>query len=166
MRVFILLLLLAIGFTACAPEKDVPVATTIDLDKHLGVWYEIARRKDFFWENNLVGVKLNYTSYKGNKVKEVFEGKRKTLKGKTFKANTHINFYAPGKFKDPFGLKHGVLYLSPDYQYMMYGTLNRKYMWILSRNPVIDLTTYNMLLAKADSLGYPTRNVLITPQAE
>lgn len=145
-------------------NADPAVSTKVDLDKHLGVWYEIARRKDFFWEKNMVGIKLDYTRRKGNKLKETYEGKRRTLSGKTVRVKTHIKFYKPGKFKDPFGLKHGVLYLDENYQYIMYGTLNRKYVWILSRKPTMDDATYKMLIDKARTMGYIVDDVRKTPQ--
>lgn len=112
----------------------------------------------------MVGIKLNFTKRKGNTLKEVYQGRKKTLSGKLFSIRTHITFYKPGKFKDPFGLKHVVLYVDDGYQNIMVGTANRRFLWILSRQPEMETETYNILLAKAVALGYNIDKIRLTPQ--
>jgi apolipoprotein D and lipocalin family protein len=44
--------------------------------------------------------------------------------------------------------------LDPDYTVAMVGTPDRRYLWILSRTPQLNVTTYQQLVAKAEQLGF------------
>ncbi|HNZ71574.1 MAG TPA: lipocalin family protein, partial [Prolixibacteraceae bacterium] len=59
-------------------------------------------------------------------------------------------FYAP----------YNILELDENYQYALIGSSSEKYLWILSRIPNMDDTTYNMLLSKAKARGYDVSKLI------
>jgi apolipoprotein D and lipocalin family protein len=66
----------------------------------------------------------------------------------------------------PFYGDYWVIGLSPDYTYAIVGEPDRKYLWILSRAPTIDETTYREVLQRVESLGYQPGNLMKTPQSK
>jgi lipocalin len=56
----------------------------------------------------------------------------------------------------PFSGDYWVLYLDPDYKYVLVGEPALKYLWILSRTPQLEETVVQDLLAKARGMGYNT----------
>jgi apolipoprotein D and lipocalin family protein len=53
-----------------------------------------------------------------------------------------------------------ILELDPDYQTALVGTPDRRYLWILSRSPHLDETTYQRLVGKAQQLGFPVKDLI------
>ena len=56
-----------------------------------------------------------------------------------------------------------VLKLDADYQVALVGSPNRKYLWVLSREPALDQTTLELYLAEARRQGFDL-TTLIVPQ--
>jgi apolipoprotein D and lipocalin family protein len=55
-----------------------------------------------------------------------------------------------------------ILDLDPDYRVAMVGTPDRRYLWFLSRTPRLDEPTYEHLVAKAQGLGFPVKDLVRT----
>ena len=55
--------------------------------------------------------------------------------------------------------------MSPDYQYAIVGEPSRKYLWILSRAPIMDETTYQEVLRLVETLGYQPGTLQKTNQS-
>jgi len=55
--------------------------------------------------------------------------------------------------------------LSPDYQYAIVGEPSRKYLWILSRAPIMEETTYQEVLRLVETLGYEQGKLQKTNQS-
>lgn len=64
----------------------------------------------------------------------------------------------------PFYGDYWILQLDPDYQYAIVGTPSRKYVWILSRTPVIPTQLLAQLIDDIRSLGYETDQLIMTKQ--
>ena len=54
--------------------------------------------------------------------------------------------------------------MSPDYQYAIVGEPSRKYLWILSRAPIMEETTYQEVLRLVETLGYQPAKLQKTTQ--
>lgn len=162
---------------ACAqtPEKTINNETVkkLDLQRYMGKWYEIARF-DHRFERGLVGNMAEYTflpdgniqvlnsGYKGD-----FSGKYKTAKGKAKLPDPA----EPGKLKVSFFLWfYGDYYVmeldEKDYNYVLIGSSSDKYLWILSRTPVLLKETLDMLLEKARNRGYDTSKLIWVKQKD
>jgi apolipoprotein D and lipocalin family protein len=69
------------------------------------------------------------------------------------------------RFLWPFYGDYWILDLDPDYRWALVGTPDRRYLWILGRESELSRLTYERLLRKANSLGFATDEVKLTPQS-
>jgi len=134
----------------------------VDLNRYMGVWYEIARFPHSF-EKGLVGVSATYTLKKNGKVEVLNQGFKDSFNGKLKKAKGFAkvpNPSEPGRlmvyFFWPFGGEYLILDLDENYQHVLVGSSNLNYLWILSRNPRMEESTFNDLVIKAKLLGFDT----------
>jgi apolipoprotein D and lipocalin family protein len=151
-----------------AAEKP-PAVTGFELPRYLGRWYEIARLPNPF-EKGLVNVTATYSMRDDGLVKVVNEGD-KGVGGKHTVATGRAKFVEGPEvarlkvtFFWPFYGDYRVVELDREgygYALVVSGT---KYLWILSRTPVLDQAVVEELLAKGVSLGFDTRELIMTPQ--
>jgi lipocalin len=149
---------------------DKTTVKSLDLNRYLGTWYEIARFPHSF-EKNLVGVTATYSLREDGKIKVLNQGYKNTLDGELSKAEGKAKIPDPLKpanlkvsFFWIFYAEYNVLELDENYQYAMIGSSSAKYFWILSRTPQMDDTTYEMLLEKAQKRGYDLSKLEKVPQ--
>ncbi|PLX13071.1 MAG: hypothetical protein C0594_01645 [Marinilabiliales bacterium] len=135
------------------------------LQEYMGAWYEIARFQHRF-EKDLECVTASYKQMDNGKIEVVNKGvfhnnpdSSKSITGKAWIPDLK----EPGKLKVrffwPFSAKYWVLYVDENYQYAIVGHPSRKYLWILSRNPIISDEQYKFLVEKAAEIGYKTENL-------
>jgi apolipoprotein D and lipocalin family protein len=55
-----------------------------------------------------------------------------------------------------------VLALDEDYRWSLVGEPRRRYLWILSRTPVMNQDTYGAILDKIPGLGYDPGKLIVT----
>ncbi|MBN1950368.1 MAG: lipocalin family protein [Bacteroidales bacterium] len=181
MRKHVFLVLLVIGSAMIkAPNTnaqnqngmiDKTVVKELDLQKYLGTWYEIARYNHRF-ERGLVGVTANYSIREDGKIKVLNSGYKKSLDGKfsqaTGKAFIPNPDSEPGKLKVSFFWNfygdYYVLELDENYQWAIIGSSSDKYLWILSRTPILAPGLYDELLEKIRSRGYDTSKLIRVEQ--
>jgi len=178
MRIFRLLLVLNVLFIcSCTKTQsqmiDQTTVKTLDLNRYLGKWYEIARFPHSF-EKNLVGVTATYKLREDGMIEVLNEGFKGTLDGEHSKATGKAkipNKLEPGKLKVSFFwifyADYYVLELDQtDYQYAMIGSSSDKYFWILCRTPQMDPAIYNLLTDRARKRGYNLEKLYKVPQIE
>jgi len=150
---------------------DRTTVTSVDLDRYLGKWYEIARF-DHSFERGLVNVAATYSMRPDGKIKVLNEGYKNSLDGKHKVAVGKAKIPDPtdlSKLKVSFFLNFYADYLimeldQTDYQYAMIGSNSANFLWILSRTPKLPDNIYNMLLEKAEKRGYEIKNLIKVPQ--
>ena len=167
----IFLILILIIFS-CRSNKQVIDKTTVkelDVAKYMGTWYEIARFQHSF-EKDLVGVTATYKLLDDGKIDVINAGYKNTLDGKYKEANGKAkipNPNKPGKLKVAFFLffyaEYNVLKLDENYQFALVGSSTPNYLWILSRTPKMDESTYQMLVNEAEQRGYDTSKLVKVP---
>ncbi len=163
--------MVAIGVSALGQNtSDMKTVQDVEINKFLGVWYEIARFPHSF-ERNLVGVTATYSLKKNGNIRVVNQGYKNTLDGKHKKAKAFAkipNANEPGRLKVyffwPFGADYLILDLDKDYQWALVGSSSPNYLWILSRTPEMDQALYKAIVDKAKSLGYDTTKLELVPQ--
>lgn len=170
---FSILLLIALltafclNFTACSTASTVDNSTvqSLDLNRFMGRWYEIARF-DHKFERDMQQVTTIYAIQDNGRVKVINQGlkngKWKTSEGKGKLTTT------PGllrvSFWGPFYSDYRVMMLAPDYSYALIGGENDKYLWILSRSPQMRQDIRNQVLREAQRRGYNTNNLIWVQQ--
>lgn len=160
--------------TILASQKQnapLPVAENVDLSRYQGKWFEIARLPLRFENVCASDVIAQYSLRKDgnvtvvNRCKET-TGHVKTAKGvaklrnpKGPKSQLKVSFFWP------FYGDYWILDLDPQYRWALVGTPNRRYLWILSREPELAGETYTRLLEKAGTLGFDTSRLIRTKQS-
>lgn len=157
-----------LGFSSCRPTNEMvnePVQQ-LDLEKYVGHWFEIARF-DHSFERGLVGCTADYSINEDGTIKVVNSGYKKTLSG-PFKQSEgkarRPDASKPGMLEVSFFLnfysQYNVLELADDYRYAMIGSKSDKYLWILSRTPVMQQSDIDFLLRSATRRGYNIENLI------
>ena len=156
-------------FTACS-SKNPPLQTVekVDLERYLGTWYEIARYEHFF-EKDCKNVSANYSIMDEetikviNKCTKIQTNEKKEAIGRAY-AIDETNSKLKVSFFRPFYGDYWVLILDENYEYVVVGTPNREYLWILARDKKLPLKIQNDILEKLPSLGFDISKLLWTMQ--
>lgn len=169
-----LLIFVIFGFFQCQSQKsmiDNRTVDSLDLNRYLGTWYEIARFPHSF-EKNLVGVTANYSLKPNGKIRVINQGFKKTLDGKPDKAVGKA--YIPDP-ENPARLKVSFFWIfysdylvmeldQENYNWAVIGSGSPDYLWILSRQPVMEDELYQDLLNRLRSRGYDLQKLEKVPQ--
>lgn len=140
---------------------DNSTVSSLDLNRYLGTWYEIARYPHSF-EKDLVGVTATYSLKETGKIKVVNQGYKNTLDGKKKQSvgKAHVPDPAnPAHLKVSFFwffyADYYVMELDDqNYQWAIVGSNSAKYLWILNREPQMSPELYDNLIARVKKRGY------------
>lgn len=153
--------------TACTSSKELPIVDSVSLAKYSGKWYEIARLPQTF-EKHCACVTAEYSILNENKIKvkntcwDTTSNKFKVSEGRAKPINGFNNAALDVQFFWPFSGGYYVMALDSNYKYALIGNPNRKYLWILSRNPSLDESTFNDLKSIARENGYDLSSLIQT----
>lgn len=172
---------MVIGFSTllmnCAGTKSrEPLLTvpSVNLSRYAGTWYEIARLPMWF-QRHCVDSTAMYTPRSDGTI--LVHNECVTDKGRIDKAdgiatvvdaktNARLAVTFDNWFAKVFGSSrdgnYWILDLDADYRTAIVGTPDRRYLWILSRTPVLDETTYQRLVGTAGQLGFPVSDLIRT----
>jgi len=159
-----------LSFRSCRSEKpenmDMTTIEELDLNRYMGTWYEIARF-DHSFERGLEGVTATYSLRPDGKItvinqgyKNGTDGKLQVAKGKARQPDPDD----PGKLEVAFFLffyaDYFILELEKNYRWALIGSSSDKYLWILSRTPLLNEETISEILKKAERRGYGTSKLI------
>lgn len=159
----VVLLLSCVFGAPAASFLDRQTVPTLDLNRFLGHWYEIARY-DHSFERDLESVETDYTLRSDGKIEVVNRGiDRRTGKEKIARGKAKTTDQ-PGRLRVSFFLffysDYNILELDEDFQWALIGSKSPKYLWILSRTPHLDTQTLNYILRLAQQRGYSTSKLI------
>ena len=160
---------LALSGCLGVPEGASPVGG-FDLDRYLGTWYEIARL-DHRFERGLTQVQANYSLRDDggvrviNKGYDATSGTWESTEGKAFFVDESDVGRLKVSFFGPFYGAYNIIELDSEYRYALISGPNTSYLWVLAREPQLETSILDGLVAKAGALGFDTDN-LIFPQTE
>ena len=171
-------LLLSLGALTMAYAQSKPLTTVekVEVDKYLGVWYEVARKPLSFQNKCDRDVTATYTlNENGNVVVDnrcfSANGKLNQSVGEAFIQNPPFNTKLKVSFLPsvirwlPVGRgDYWVLKLDDNYQTVLVGEPKRKYLWVLSRTHNPDKAVVDEYLQYAQSVGYDLSDVIHTKQ--
>ena len=151
-------------------EAPLSVVSTVDLNRYLGKWYEIASYPAWF-QKGCTGSTAHYSLLDDGKIqvvnrchKDSLDGPLKESKGKAEVVDTTTNAKLKVWFFWPFKGNYWIIDLSPDYQWAVVGEPSRKYLWILSRAPVMEETVYQDILERLPGKGYDPDKLIKSEQ--
>ena len=158
--------LLSLVPCSCMGQKvDNSTVKSLDLDRYLGSWYEIARFNHSF-ERGITHAKAFYSLNDDGTITVTNsgfkDGKYKKSTGKAKTTDTagllRVSFFGP------FYSDYRVMMLSDDYNYALIGSGSPKYLWILSRTPKVPNDVLKQILAVATERGYDTGKLIWVEQ--
>jgi len=145
---------------AVANEPELTVVDSVELDRYLGTWYEIASYPAWF-QKNCTAVSAHYSLRDDGLIKVVnscnkgsLDGTLKRAKGRAKVVDTNTNAKLKVSFFGPFWGDYWIIDLDPDYQWAVVGEPKRKYLWILSRTRSMDDQLYERIRAGLTNKGY------------
>jgi apolipoprotein D and lipocalin family protein len=182
MKTPIILLGLLIGTTYSLAGDDsakgaLEAVPSVDLNRYVGTWYEIARFPNSFQRMCTGDVTANYTLLDDGTVKVVnrcrkengemteAEGRAKRV-GQDEPSSKLLVRFAPSWLSWlPFvWANYWVIDLAEDYSYAVIGEPSREYLWILSRTPKMEDAVYENILQRIRAKGYDTSALVKTRQ--
>ena len=165
-RIFLLAFVVSL-FGACDATDKVDNSTvkSVDLNRYLGSWYEIAKF-DHAFEREIDYAMAKYSLRDDGKIDVlntgIRDGRARDAKGVAKLTNT------PGLFRvsffGPFFGDYRIMMLDSNYQYALIGGSNENFLWILSRTPELDDATKSLILSEADRRGYKTNRLIWVKQ--
>ena len=169
---------LGMATMAYAQTKPLHVVEKVELDKYLGVWYEVARKPMYFQNKCDRDVSATYTlNENGNIAVDnrcyAQDGKLNQSSGEAFVQNAPFNSKLKVSFLPesirwlPVGRgDYWILKIADDYQTVLVGEPKRKYMWVLSRSAQPDTAVVKEYLDYAQSVGFDLSDIIHTKQTQ
>jgi len=161
-----------------AAASDLEPVRSLDLERYLGTWYEIARYPNRFERKCAGNTTATYTAMPDGRVRvenrcrledgstDVAEGVAR-LCGPAGSPRLKVRF-APAllSFLPPVWGDYWVIDLDRNYTLAAVSEPGRDYLWILSRTPQVEKRALDALLARLSGQGFDVRRLVYTPQAD
>ena len=151
--------LLLAGCINLKSGPPLPLAADVDLDRMYGRWYIIAGIPKGGFEKGMVSPNTVYSPRPDGDIREDFHVHWGSF-GAPEKHYTVRDSVKPGSHNAywraiwPLNLPFPVVYVDPDYRYVLYGEEGRDLAWVYARAPVVPEDDYMMLLARFQALGF------------
>lgn len=142
-------------------NKAVPQpAKSVDLDRYLGRWYELARYEASF-QKNCEAVTADYSLNDDGTIKvlnscrqDSVDGKLRTATGKAKVVDSVTNAKLKVSFFGPFYGDYWVLDHADDYSWSIVGEPSGRYLWLLSRDAKPSDEKRQAIYDRVRGLGY------------
>ena len=158
--------------TSCATSGGVPpeVVPQVDLNRYMGVWYEIARfpfrvQEGCFATTATYALRSDGTVSVLNQCRKgSFGGQLSTAEATARVVDRTTNAKLAVTFFWPFSGDYWIIDLGKEYEYAVVSVPSRQYLWILSRTPVLSEGVYSEILERLTGQGFDVRRLVKTPQ--
>lgn len=159
------------GDAALSNLAPVQAVESVDLNRYLGKWYEIASYPQWF-QKDCTGTTASYSLRNDGRVKVINQCFKKALDGKKSRAEgvakiidkksnarLSVNFIPPylrwiqpiiGLFRPKDQGNYWIIELDSDYEWAVVGHPSRDYLWILNREPQIDDELFDEILGRIE----------------
>ena len=174
MRLLIIMMCLGLLATVlCACRSSARVSTlevvpSVDLNRYIGTWYEIARYPNRFQKEDCVGTTATYALREDGKIsvlnkcrKGSSDGPENTATGKAWVVDPKTNARIKVQFFWPFSGDYWIIQLGEQYEYAVVGHPDRTYLWILSRTPKMEPELYAQIIARLKQQGYDPTKLIV-----
>ena len=151
-----------------APEGVQPV-NGFELNRYLGVWYEIARL-DHSFERGLEQVTANYSVHEDGGVRVInrgwsaADGEWNEAEGRAYFVMGEDVGHLKVSFFGPFFGAYVICELDDDYQYAFVSGPDHDYLWLLSRTPMVSPALLDHFVRRSGELGFDTSSLVFVRQ--
>ena len=174
----VVLIGLGMATMAYAKNKTLHTVEKIELDKYLGVWYEVARKPMYFQnkcdrdvsatytlnENGNIGVDNRCYTKDGQLNQSIGEA---FIQNAPFNTKLKVSFLPESVRWLPVGRgDYWILKIDDAYQTVLVGEPRRRYLWVLSRSAQPNQAVVKEYLDYAQSIGYDIGDVIHTKQTQ
>jgi apolipoprotein D and lipocalin family protein len=138
----------------------------VDLNRYLGLWYEIGRYPNSF-QKGCLGSTAMYTARPDGKIdvlnscRDEQDGSLREANGRAWVVDNTSNARLKVSFFWPFRGDYWIIDLGREYEYAVVGTPNRRYLWILSRTPEMHHDILEIILQNVEKQGFIRGNLLL-----
>ena len=172
----VLVLTLACTMGAAAQETPVQTIASLDVNRYVGTWYEIAKYPNRFQKQCASHTRAQYLAQTDGSLQVV--NRCVTREGETLEAigqahqvggtsspKLQVRFapawlsWLPWVWGD-----YWVVDLDKDYQLAAVSDAKRDYLWVLSRHKQVDAKTYQALLARLAAQSFDLQRLELSPQ--
>ena len=144
-----------------AAEPPLTTVATVDVERYLGKWYELARYPNSF-QKECDAVTATYTKRDDGLIEVLnecgaFAGRSgRDAKGRAKVVDASTNAKLKVSFFGPFWGDYWIVDLEDDYSRAIVGEPSGRYLWVLAREPGVDDAERADIVATLESLGYAT----------
>lgn len=174
MKRILALCLLLVACSKTTTERlnlpPLPTVPSVDLERYLGTWYEIASYPQSFQEG-CTGTTANYSREEDGTIKVVNRCRKGSLSGPedVAEGKARVVDQASGaklevSFFRPFWGDYWIIELGENYEYAVVGHPSRDYLWILARQPALPPRVYQEILSHVETMGYDPERLQRTVQ--
>jgi apolipoprotein D and lipocalin family protein len=153
------------------PKPPRPVEY-VDLERYVGLWYEIAKIPNRFQKQCVSGTTARYSIRNDGKIDVINscvtgDGEIDEAKGIAKVENEKSNAELKVSFVNLLGLRlfwgdYWIIGLGDEYEYAIVGTPDRKYGWILSRTPELSPDLRQRIFEQLRTQGYDPSDFELT----
>ena len=152
-------------------SQDLTTVSNFNLEQYLGTWYEIARLPMKHQPEDSTDISAVYSLNENGTVrvqnrcldenKQLDESIGEATIIDAEHGKLEVSFLPEGFRWIPFTKgDYWVLKIDANYQTVLVGEPNQKYLWLLHRSPKLDETTKAEYLAYAQSIGYDLTDLI------
>ncbi|HEX8925343.1 MAG TPA: lipocalin family protein [Terriglobales bacterium] len=150
---------------AFAVETDIKTVPTVDLQRYVGRWYEVARYPNRFEKKCDRNITAEYSIRSDGKISVVNscterDGNRNVARGWAKVADRNTNAKLRVTFFWPFFGDYWIVDLGRDYEYAVVSEPGRKYLWILSRTPQMSAAQFGDITQRLRDGGFDTSKLI------
>jgi apolipoprotein D and lipocalin family protein len=157
------------GYLMLACQSEPLDVAQIELSRMQGKWFEVAKLPRPS-QAGCVGTTAEYRLHSPTELVVVNECREGSLTGPVKRVSARAlasDPDVPAKLSLDFGFAFGdywIIEVGEDYEYAVIGHPSRDYLWILSREPVMQQSTLAGVVARAKGLGFPVGVLSYTEQ--
>ncbi len=147
------------------PLQTVP---QVEIARYLGLWYEIAAFPQRF-QKGCTASTATYTLREDGDIEVLnqcrvdrVDGPEKSATGRARVVDPVSNAKLEVSFFRPFWGAYWIIELGAGYEYAVVGHPSRDYLWILSRDKVMDPTLYDAIVGRLAEVGYEVGRLVRT----
>ncbi len=170
------IVLVGLGPARAAGQVPSPPVTfpSVDLERYAGPWFEIARIPNRFQKSCARNVTARYTLREDGDITVLnrctkSDGSGDEAEGvarivdRESNAKLKVSFVSFAGWR-PFWGQYWILDVGEDYEYALVGTRDRRYGWILAREPELSAETLERLFTQLADQGYDPAGFILTKQ--
>jgi apolipoprotein D and lipocalin family protein len=171
MKTLSLFTILLFSNLACSSVPYTKTVEELDFERFMGKWYVLAARgtgpeaeaynsvEVYTWNEEKERIDIDFTY-----LDKGFEGKKKSIPQKgwieneTTKAHWKVSPFWPLKFD------YLIIDIDQDYEWVIIGVPNQKWVWIMARNWKVSKAKLDSLILRVKKLGYRHDDIRVVPQ--